>query len=197
MFTVFWATYSFSMICEFSGNIFSTVVDVERVGVVVKIITARVMLLMSFTLVWAWVYDEIVVFWAAADDEIDVVLDVVCGSIVVKICVVCASVDEMGVVLDVDCASVDGELDGVCASGNDEMGVIFGVVIASDVDEMGVVFGVVSASDDEMDVVLDVVIVLVELLASVVNPVTDGGWHDSIRNIMAASTTDLDKSILK
>lgn len=81
----------------------------------------------------------------------------------------------MGVVLDVDCASVDGELDGVCASGNDEMGVIFGVVIASDVDEMGVVFGVVCASDDEMDVVLDVVIVLVELLASVVNPVTDGG----------------------
>lgn len=182
MFTVFWATYSFSMICEFSGNIFSTVVDVERVGVVVKTITARVMLLMSFTLVWAWVYDEIVVFWAAADDETGVVLYVVCGSIVVKICVVCASVDEMGVVLDVDCASVDGELGVVCASVN---------------DEMGVVFGVVSASDDEMDVVLDVVIVLVELLASVVNPVTDGGWHDSIRNIMAASTTDLDKSILK
>lgn len=73
---------------------------------------------------------------------------------------VCASVDEIGVVLDVDCASVDGELGVVCASVN---------------DEMGVVFGVVSASDDEMDVVLDVVIVLVELLASVVNPVTDGG----------------------
>lgn len=83
----------------------------------------------------------------------------VCGSIVVNIGVVCASVDEMGVVLNVNCASVAGQLGVVCASVN---------------DEMGVVFGVVCASDDEMGVVLDRE--LVELLASVVNvnPVTDG-----------------------
>lgn len=172
------------MICEFSGNIFSTVVDVERVGVVVESATARVVMLMSFILVWALEYDEIVEFWAAADDEIGIVLDVVCGSIVVEIGVVCASIDEMGVVWDVDCASVAGQLGVVCASVN---------------DEMGVVFGVVCASDDEMGVVLDTVRELVELLASVVNvnPVTDGDWHDSIGNIMATSTTDLHKSILK
>lgn len=86
----------------------------------------------------------------------------VCGSIVVEIGVVCASVDEMGVVLNVNCPSVAGQLGVVCASVN---------------DEMGVVFGVVCASDDEMGVVLDTVRELVELLASVVNvnPVTDGG----------------------
>lgn len=158
------------MICEFSGNIFSTVVDVERVRVVVESATARVVMLMSFILVWALEYDEIVEFWAAADDEIGIVLGVVCGSIVVNIGVVCASVDEMGVVLNVNCPSVAGQLGVVCASVNDEMGVV-----------------------------LDTVRELVELLASVVNvnPVTDGGWHDSIRNIMATSTTDLHKSILK
>lgn len=84
--------------------------------------------------------DEIVVFWAAADDEICVVSDVVCGSMAVKIGATRASVDEMVVVLDV-----------------------------------GAVFGVVCASDDEMGVVIDIVRVLVELGASVVDPVTDGG----------------------
>lgn len=59
--------------------------------------------------------DEIVLSWAAADDEICVVSDVVCGSMAVKIGVTRASVDEMVVVLDVDCASVDGELGVVCA----------------------------------------------------------------------------------
>lgn len=40
---------------------------------------------------------------------------------------------------------------------------------------MGAVFGVVCASDGEMSVVIDIVKVLVELVASVVDPVTDGG----------------------
>lgn len=40
---------------------------------------------------------------------------------------------------------------------------------------MGAIFGVVCASDDEMGVVIDIVRVLVELVASVVDPVTDGG----------------------
>lgn len=58
--------------------------------------------------------DEIDVFWVVVDGEICVVLDVVCGLMVVKIGVICVLVDEMGVVLDVDCVLVDGELGVVC-----------------------------------------------------------------------------------
>lgn len=62
---------------------------------------------------------------------------------------------------------------------------------------MGVVFGVVCVLDDEMGVVIDIVRVLVELVVLVVDFVIDGGWYDSIRNVIVINIIDLDGFILK
>lgn len=62
---------------------------------------------------------------------------------------------------------------------------------------MGVVFGVVCVLDGEMSVVIDIVRVLVELVVLVVDFVIDGGWYDSIRNVIVINIIDLDGFILK